>query len=599
MIQDENTTPGYCFLQRLRSDVPLPVTVIPNEHYITDRRRRILYKNTGINPNIPGAVYHGPSLFSQGQPGECDGDHVFAFFCKSWPKSASGWLDRQGRGNWPTQDMRRYAASTGCFVVPIGSKVSKYPELEWRISTTLAERNLMFDLNITQIRCYVLLKMILKSFLNPGGIIDISSFMCKTVLLHCIENTEPSIWKENNLHTCLINCLLELHSCVQNDCCSHFIIQENNLMAGKLTAETKHELLKNISDFIQNGRLQLLRIGIDDLGHRLQVKLNMVPRDYYSLNSPETYNLALLKSEFLYIASHISEVNMIVLAHLNDKSIRTMKEYLDTLVAFWENGTELQQAACKYLALFLSTTYGSALTSSSICENNQVPLEALACLFAGCNSDISSSRLKLASVFYMIGDMGKAELFLRHTEREYYSYPVVPICRCWTTPIPAVTAEFERICSEQSEDCIQHIVAFCVRFIKKEINCVPHELKYEMFRSTQDDMIHRNQYEDCWMDWAVVDSLPFLYFLQYKIYRHLQRHQDQQQALNKLIRTIETDKNLGHRETALNILGQCMEQENRHEQALHYYLLSLQQRARNNVAIIHLCKLLSRLLNSQ
>ncbi|XP_060562599.1 uncharacterized protein LOC132722173 [Ruditapes philippinarum] len=307
MIQDENTTPGYCFLQLLLPYEPLPVTVIPNEQHIIDRNERILCKNTK-KVHIHGVVDHGPSLFSQGQHGYCDRDHVLALPCKSWPQSALGWLDRQGISRWPTIEMRRYAASTRCFVVPTGSKVSEYPELEWRISTSLAERCLMFNLNITQIRCYVLLKMILKSSLNPEGTIDISSFMCKTVLLHCIENTEPRIWKKNNLYTCLTNCLLKLHICVQNDRCSHFIIQENNLMAGKLTAETKHELSKNICDFIQNGRQQLFRIAIDDLGLRLQVKLNMVPHGIYIIqNSPETYNLSLLNSGFLYIVSNISK----------------------------------------------------------------------------------------------------------------------------------------------------------------------------------------------------------------------------------------------------------------------------------------------------
>jgi tetratricopeptide (TPR) repeat protein len=202
-------------------------------------------------------------------------------------------------------------------------------------------------------------------------------------------------------------------------------------------------------------------------------------------------------------------------------------------------------------------------------------------------------------VFYSTGDMEKAELILRHTEQQFYSYPVLHICACWDTPLPAVTAEFKRVCGDQSEDCIKHITAFCVRFIQKEINCIPHELQYEMFRSPQDDMIHREENVVHWMDWAVVDSLPLLYFLQYKIYSHLQRHQDQQQALSKLIRTIETVENLKHRETALNILGQCMEQDKRPQQALNYYLLSLQQRARNNVAIIHICKLLSGLLAAQ
>ncbi|XP_060562613.1 uncharacterized protein LOC132722181 [Ruditapes philippinarum] len=599
MIQDENTSPGYCFLQLLQPYDPLSVTVIPDEHHISDRSGRILLKNTICKGVIQGAVEHGPSHAIQGQPGLCDRDNVLALPCKSWHQSASGWLGRQGIGRWPTQDMRRFAASTGCFVVPTGSKVSVYPDLEWRISTTLAERCLIFNLNITQIRCYVLLKMILKSFLNPQGEINISSFMCKTVLLHCIQNTETSVWKDNNLFTCLTYCLLELHSCVQNDCCSHFIIPENNLMAGQFTADTKHILSKNICELIQIDRQWLFSIDIDDLGHRLQVKLNMVPRGVYYFLSFLEIQEKVLTFGYLDIANYISRCHMLVLYYLHNKNIMTMKQSVSKLMTFSDNGNRLQQAAFKFLAPFIFTSYGSILASSSICENNQVSPQALVWLSAGLSSDITSSRLKLASVFYSTGDMERAELILRHTEQQYYSYPVEPICRCWEKPQGAITAEFMRVCSEQSEVCIKHITAFCVRFIHKEINCVPRELRYEMFRSTQDDMIHRNQYGDFWMAWVVVDSIPFLYFLQYKIYRHLQRHQDQQQVLSKLIRTIVTDENLSHKETALNILGQCMEQENRPQQALKCYLLSLQQRARNNAANFHICKLLSGLLACQ
>ncbi|XP_060600019.1 uncharacterized protein LOC132753556 [Ruditapes philippinarum] len=596
MIQDENTTPGYCFLQLLHPYVPLCLTGTHDEHHITDRRGRILLKNTFINVFLQGACQqHGPSIADQGQPGFCDIDKVIAYPCKSRPQSASGWLDRQGIGRWPTQEMRRYAASTGCFVVATGSKVSEYPELEWRISTSLTERCLMFSLNITQIRCYVLLKMILKSFLNPQDEINISSFMCKTVLLHCIEKTEPSIWKDNNLLTCLTYCLLELHSCVQNDCCSHFIIPENNLMAGQFTAETKHELSKRICELIQNDRQQLLRIDIDDLGHRLQVKLNMVQhRVYYFMSSLEIHE-HVLATEYLNFARAISVHYNYILNHLHNENIRTIKQHIVKLMNFSDNGNRLEHVAFKFLAPFLFTTYGSTLASSSIGENNQVSPQALVWLSAGVNSDISSSRLKLASVFYSTGYMEKAEFILRHTEQQYYSYPVIPICGCWKTPPPAVTAELMRLCSEQSENYIKK-TAVCVRFTQKEINCVPHELQYEMFRSTQDDMIHRHKELDCWMDSAVVDSLPFLYFLQYKIYSHLQMYQEQQQAISKLIRTIVIDVNLRHRETALNILGQCMEQENRPQQALKCYLLSLQQRTRNNAANFHLCKLLSGLI---
>jgi tetratricopeptide (TPR) repeat protein len=366
-------------------------------------------------------------------------------------------------------------------------------------------------------------------------------------------------------------------------------------MAGQFTAGKKHELLKNMSDYLQNDTQMLLRIDIDDLGHRLQVKLNVVPRRAYHYEINELY----MTCDYLNTAYVASLNHLFILNYLQKKNIVTMKHCIGKLIAFSGNGNRLEHDAFKFLAPCSFTTYGSILASSSLGKNNQVPPPALAWLSAGLNSDNSSGRLKLASVFYSAGDMEKAELILRHTEQQYYSYPVVPICGCSRKQPQAVKAELVRICTEQSEDCIKHITAFCVKFIQEEINCVPHELQYEMFRSTQDDMIHRHQYYEYWMDWAVVDSLPFLYFLQYKIYSHLQRHQDQQQALSKLIRTIVTDKNLTHRETALNILGQCMEQENRPQQALNYYLLSLQLRARNNVAIIHICKLLSGLLASQ
>ncbi|XP_060591588.1 uncharacterized protein LOC132746452 isoform X2 [Ruditapes philippinarum] len=91
MIQDENTTPGYCFLQNLRDDEPVPVTGIHNEHHITYRSGRILLKNTTFNGLIQGAVDHRPSNAIQGQHGFSDTVYVPAFHCKSWHQSASGW----------------------------------------------------------------------------------------------------------------------------------------------------------------------------------------------------------------------------------------------------------------------------------------------------------------------------------------------------------------------------------------------------------------------------------------------------------------------------------------------------------------------------
>jgi hypothetical protein len=150
MIQDENVSPGYCFLQLLRCDEPLFATNIPNEHYIRDSNGRILLKNTlATRFNEEGIERHGPSNAISRNGDYCDLDIVLAYPCNSWPQSVSQSLERPGIMTQLLSESIRYAASCGCFVVGTSSKIATYPDFEWRMSTSLAERCLMFDLNIT------------------------------------------------------------------------------------------------------------------------------------------------------------------------------------------------------------------------------------------------------------------------------------------------------------------------------------------------------------------------------------------------------------------------------------------------------------------
>ncbi|XP_053385067.1 uncharacterized protein LOC128550294 [Mercenaria mercenaria] len=299
MIQDETTSPGYCYC--LRNDAPLPDNDTPNEHHFRDRTGRILLRNTIMSKPFvatavavavavvtaaeaaPAAAYlceglvrHGPAQTLTGRPGLLDTDHVVAYRCKSWPLQASQWLDWQGVGQWPSDDMKRYCLNTGCFVVGVGSKGSENDELEWRISTSLAERCLMFNLNITQMRCYVLMTMILKTYIKPCYEGTISSFMCKTVLFHLIANTHSDFWKVTNLLVCLSSCLFVLYNSVLNENCPHFIIPGNNLMVGHVPYESKPQILEILWYIIYSEGTSLLSINCDELGPRLQLKLNNI-----------------------------------------------------------------------------------------------------------------------------------------------------------------------------------------------------------------------------------------------------------------------------------------------------------------------------------
>jgi tetratricopeptide (TPR) repeat protein len=265
-----------------------------------------------------------------------------------------------------------------------------------------------------------------------------------------------------------------------------------------------------------------------------------------------------------------------------------------------ENFSNIDRKAYCLLTRYLCCTIGSVLASLNIYQQDQfIYRKALSFMSLGLDSDVASGKLKLASVFYCTGDIERTELILKNIEECYDLSVVEPVCGCYDSKQYARREIFNRLCYESNEEwaLLKQITASCVRYIRCEINTCPLELQHEMFRSTQEDLAYRSRV-DKWMDMAVVDSRPYLYFLQYKTYSRLGRQDDKRRALHKIARAIDVEQSLGHRETALNLLGQCMEEENNLENAFKCYARSLQIRGRNNSAKFHICKLLHKLINN-
>ncbi|XP_060554220.1 uncharacterized protein LOC132715245 [Ruditapes philippinarum] len=597
MIQDDTVSPGYCLLQILRKDAPLQEDNVCNQSWYSDRVGRVLLKNSIVHPAADDRrVRHGPARSLGEIPGFYGDDIVLGFFCQQWPLQARQWMNQQVEGQWPTNDMKQYCKDMGCFVVGVGSRYSVNEELEWRISTSLAERYLMFSLNITQIRCFVLMKMILKTFITTQCPDSISSFMCKTVLLHSIKSTVNNAWNENTLLICLNYCLTILYNCIVNDYCPHFIIPENNLMARRFTVVTKQIILDRLSYIISSNGSALLEIECDQLGFRIQntfLRLVEIVPEYMScMMSGQLVNNT---------AQTINDCVMVLLNNMNKSNpirllLKTLYKYLMKVTHDMNQGQT--KLACSAIVKCLSMHSGSALASINIQSKRGVCRESIVLMTLGLNIDVASGKLKLASIFYCTGDIERAEIILKNIEENYDLRVVVSICKCYDFKESKPKQAFNKLCYEANNEyaLLQSITASCVRFLRCEINCCPKELQHEMFRSPQQDIPYRGEYDE-WMNMAVVDSLPYLYFLQYKTYSHLRRHRDKQAAISNLAKCITEEPNFGHKETALNLLGQCMEQENRMDAALKCYLLSLQIRGRNNAAKFHICRLVSSMLS--
>ncbi|XP_060563433.1 uncharacterized protein LOC132722866 [Ruditapes philippinarum] len=591
MIQDNSVSPGYCLLQCLRVDVPLSANGDSDQYFFKDRTGKLFFTNSIVNICNRDREIHGPAGILKGQSGYNDLDKVFALHCTTWPQQARQWLDQQDEDQWPSAEMKQYCSRTGCFVVGVGCRGSKHEQLEWRISTSLAERCLMFNLNITQIRCYVLMKVILKAYITPFFQDVISSYMCKTVVFHCIANTHSNIWRKNNLLSCLTQCLYLLYTNIINENCPHFIIPGNNLMRGKISPAVKPYILEILNNIINSEGVALLGIKCDALGSRLHLKFyNLCPfKESDIISGTLLFNLALGKSHTL------TETCNLLKDSSPNEAVEKLKKYI--LKAFYCQYEGLAKTASLLLLRWYCTTLGSVLASRNICLYNTVSADALKLISLGLTTDVASSKLKLASILYCVQEIQKADLVISEIERSYDLQIVESVCCCYQFE-KIFKQGFAQLCDNYNEEVLQYTTASCVRFLPCEIHCVPTELRYEMFRSTQEDRMFRTE-DDEWMDCAVVDSLPYLYFLQYKVYNHLGRHDQKQAALLKLISTIKEEPNLGHRETALNILGKCMEQEGRAGDALQCYSMSLNIRRRNNAAKFHMSILLSVLINTR
>ncbi|XP_053403334.1 uncharacterized protein LOC128546005 [Mercenaria mercenaria] len=595
MLRD-NVAPGYCRLQLLRSDIPVAWEDLPGDHFEYDDEGRVLMKNTTLNSGLlPGLIRHGPSSSDE----NINADYVPGLPSKNWPTEALPWVTRTTADQWPGRKTKCFAVNSGCFVVPTGHCLSETERLEWRISTSIAERCLMFNMNITQIRCYVVLKMIMKTFLN--GIV--TSYQCKTVLMHLVEITNSQLWREENLISCIIMSLRLLQLCVFINNCPHYFIPENNLLDGRLNLETRQNIVFMIGNIIDSKCIAILGIEMDNIGDRLYAICNpFIRRNSIYFMSPKDVCLNVYNrlQYDLYREIHTSFQDIVngLDNHTHIMNCNDMKDRIRNVLKFRANGSCSERAAAEVLAPLLCTTLGTKLASADISRGRCISAESLQWLSLGIDSDVASGRLKLASALFCSGSIGKASMILNDVEQKYDTRVTEPMCRCMSTGVLGNMSSLRL-----SENCflcynykttLNINVAFGVVFTRQEIHCVPNALKYEMFRCPEEERRTRDEDMDFWMDWAVVDSLPYLYYLQYMTYRRLDNRAGQQRVLGRLIHTINTEPRLHHRETALNLLGQCMEIEDRLMDAFTCYRRSLNLKSTNNVARWHIVKLLYR-----
>ena len=595
MVRDPDTPPQHYLLQLFRSDVPLPFTHIDHPDFVTDSQGRVFYSNMATVRRM--AVLCGDNHLRRGpsNSGREDHDFVYAFKCKTLPPEIMLWFTKMGQVYWPPQETFEAAKKCPVFLVPDGYHGSVNKDIEWRITPNLIERLLMFSLNILQIKCLVVLKIIKKlefvKYIHHENC-KFTSFHCKTALFFTLERLPPTVWTKCRLIECIVRCLQTIQEFLNTGKCPHFIVEGVDLFDGKLCRECQSSLERGIQGMIQDDMHVLFHLQSDDLGQRLS-ELSHETQPYHvdDVNIEICGKLAMDMFTAFYqrVAFDIHTLCNNGKAELHISLNNKMTE-LENLVNN-ASATHNHKRCIKFIKKSLMSFKASTIMSHCIQSSQPFPHDIWQLYRESLNTDVASSKLKLASMHYCRGELRRAASVLHEVEFDLDD-SVQHVCGCLR--IPEREEPSKAFCKytiqNGGQEQLSKKIAFCVRFLREEKFCAPLFLWQEMYRAVVDDVDHRGYNECHWMDWAVVDAQPFMLYLQYLTYRGLGVRHIQREAFHRLqdiVTSQDKINQLYHPETVFNLFGHCCELEGDVQKALHFYRVSIENIPRNNAANWH------------
>ncbi|XP_052077443.1 uncharacterized protein LOC127715443 [Mytilus californianus] len=196
-----------------------------------------------------------------------DLDTTEGIHCSKWPMVALEWTSRERYSIWPPKHLIEKALDFPVHVVPVGDPTSDECQLEWRLSFSYVEQELVWSFNETQLNGFVLLKTIFKAFLEPVAKDILSTYHLKTIVLWVCEGGSIKL-QQTNLIRLLKLCLQMLKECISRRTLKHFIVSNHNLFYHKFENSDLREGLVNIIDCILSNiisALQQCRLPLEDV----------------------------------------------------------------------------------------------------------------------------------------------------------------------------------------------------------------------------------------------------------------------------------------------------------------------------------------------
>lgn len=96
-----------------------------------------------------------------------------------------------------------------------------------------ARKGVSLEFYDTQLQCYLLMKKMMKKYIELAVSDELSSYHLKTIVFWQPEEGGMFIWKSENLLQCIIDCFQRVLDCIENEALQHYFHRQRNLLANK------------------------------------------------------------------------------------------------------------------------------------------------------------------------------------------------------------------------------------------------------------------------------------------------------------------------------------------------------------------------------
>ena len=529
--------------------------------------------------------------------------------CTEWPECAQEWLSRRRIHGWPSKELIKQCKSLGFIVVSACHPASDEKQFQWRISFSHPERLLVTQFNSVQLKCYILLKIIKKELIQQEIKEDtLTSYHLKTCMLYILENTPSELWVPENLVSCLIMCLRQIHLWIRDEKIPNYFIPEENMLDRITKPELRRKLAERI-DWILKCEIRdvLCNLQTDNIGfylgiYPIRIRGPLV-RQYVRVG-PLTDLLTTTSLGRLVITFKcVYKPYIGCLRYDRDSRIKHMKEALLHSISDLAGTTGITihtEEETKSALLLILPFLCLSLLSCEIVQRIDKPTEAVQYILKDnawflADLIISSAKLKQASALSMLGHQQLSlKVLSSFTIADKFA-----MCDCYAPVV--VTGPDLQLLAQVTQDrqdittveLLREYIQPCVHFFPHEQQITPVAINYEMIRSyvTSRKLFKKHYSYPHWYRWGVVDGHFLRWFLLYLNRRDLGQNSRATVDVKKMIRLLNSNT-VCHRETCLNLLGYVHRDRGEINRAVQCFDKSLQTNPLCNAAFWHLCFLI-------